>query len=240
MEMKPVDSKQGGGSVTTTEAQAREGNLLGLPGIDGGERDVEKGQPAAATATFGFEEQHTNQGNVSPLTVPGPESVEVAGAPKQKQNKDKKGPATKLRVFAQNKVYVIGTVVTVALLAATIVLAIIVSKGTLPVFLTPNLETFCLVTRFPFHSQRANSHFYVPDSKKIHTLESNQVTIRSDGYLDGFSGVFDHTVHHLAKHDSLVNNYIDSTSSTSSDTCDDDTTSPSVVSSKTADVTTTL
>lgn len=129
IEMKSVNSERGGGGHSNEpvlEAQTRGADLVDLP--DAGEPDLKKGQLAATTTTTpvtAVEEQH-KQNDVSPLTIPGPEATE-ATAPQHK--KKKKGLISKIRFFAKSKVYVIGTVVIVALIAAAIALGVIVSKG---------------------------------------------------------------------------------------------------------------
>lgn len=117
----------------TKPAPEGQANLLDLPGMvaDGGEPDMEKGQPAAtANAGAGVDEQR-NQHDVSPLTVPtgAAESTDAAGTTGGSVKQDER-LVPKLRSFATNKACIASTLVVVALLAATIALAVIVSKGT--------------------------------------------------------------------------------------------------------------
>lgn len=153
IEMKPVDSELGGNgdnkpavenqTQTQTQTQAkinREANLLELPGgglvIGGigdgnGAPDVEKGEPTAVATTIGGDEQQQNN-DISPLTVPAPgEDPEAATPTNHNNNKKNSSVVPKLRFLAKNKFYVIQTVLVVALLAVTIALAVVISKGML-------------------------------------------------------------------------------------------------------------
>lgn len=171
IEMKGLGPEQGGGGgggdvgVTKMAAAAggpAEGHVhpfLDLPGVvgaDGGEPDVEKGQPAATT-TAGVEEER-NQYDVSPLTVPdtvttttttGAADSTHATAASTVNHKatTKHRLVSRLRSLANNKVFLAATLVIVALLAATIALAVIVSKGTY--ILSPRCTLVTLVA----HSQ---------------------------------------------------------------------------------------
>lgn len=155
IEMKPVDSELGRNgdnkpaveNQTQTQTQAkinREANLLELPGgglvIGGigdgnGEPDVEKGEPTAVATIIGGDEQQQNN-DISPLTVPAPGEDHEAATPTNHNNnnnnkKKNSSVVPKLRFLAKNKFYVIQTVLVVALLAVTIALAVVISKGML-------------------------------------------------------------------------------------------------------------
>lgn len=224
IEMKGLGPEQGGGGgggeVGVTKMAAAAGGpaeghghpFLDLPGVvgaDGGEPDVEKGQPAATT-TAGVEEER-NQHDVSPLTVPdavttttttGAADSTHATAASTVNHKatTKHRLVSRLRSLANNKVFLVATLVIVALLAATIALAVIVSKGTYFFFSLHTSHTCC--------SQSTS----LLDSNKLNSLDNNH-SKRFDTYLDGFSGVFDHD-HSLAKHSiPTVNVHIDSTPS---------------------------
>lgn len=126
--MKGIHTEQGG----TKPAPEGQANLLDLPGVvaaGGGEPDMEKGQPAATTTAGAHVDEQRNQHDVSPLTVPtgAAESTDAAGTSTTKQEE---GLVPKLRSLATNKACIVSTLVIVALLAATIALAVIVSKGT--------------------------------------------------------------------------------------------------------------